>query len=333
MKIRRLSIPVIAFSFIFSGCGNRADDDVVAERFIHKYGYAVSKEEWESKTYPGQVITTLRNGVTITATYENGILHGPCTHTYSNSQTVQNFYLYNQGNLVKEISYDLRGMPMREKIQLSPSRYSLTMWYSDGTPASVEDYAGEELVEGEYFTLNNETESRIEKGCGMRMIRDELGILVAKDTFENGYMSKRETFYPGGTPESINFYSMNKLHGEKKIFAPGGEPLAIEEWTDGLLHGKAAYFSNGAKQMEISYLYGLKNGLETHYIDGKTVSKEILWENDKKHGSSTFYIDGLAKTEWFYAGQRVSKKKFDELDELDQMISKLSSDLNQGIAR
>ncbi|HSX12394.1 MAG TPA: hypothetical protein VLF61_02775, partial [Rhabdochlamydiaceae bacterium] len=87
-------------------------NSIVSERFVHKFGYPVSKQEWMERSYPGQVITTMSNGVTITASYENRLLHGPCTHTYPNSQVVQYFYLYNEGNLVKETSYDTFGVPV-----------------------------------------------------------------------------------------------------------------------------------------------------------------------------------------------------------------------------
>jgi hypothetical protein len=80
-------------------------------------------------------------------------------------------------------------------------------------------------------------------------------------------------------------------------------------------------------------LHNAKNGLEIHFRDGQTVEQEILWENDKKHGPSNFYIDGIATTEWYYNGKKVTKSKFDELDHLDQMISEISSDSNQGIIR
>ncbi len=42
------------------GCNNdKQNDNVISERYIHKYGYAVSKDDWEEKNYPGQVITDL----------------------------------------------------------------------------------------------------------------------------------------------------------------------------------------------------------------------------------------------------------------------------------
>jgi antitoxin component YwqK of YwqJK toxin-antitoxin module len=317
-----------AVSILMAGCRNsNEEDNVVSQRYIHKYGYAVSKEEWDAKNYPGQVITTLRNGITVTATYENGVLHGPSTYTYPHSQTVEAYLVYNHGNLVKEMKYDNKGMPSNEKAWFSPSRYTLTLWYTEGSPLSIEEYSNEELMEGRYFTLSNETEGRVEKGNGLRVVRNQQGILVSKDVIEGGFIAKREAFYPNGSPESVTHYSRGQLHGEKKLFAQSGEPTLIEEWVNGKLHGKCTYFNNGTKEVEISYLNGLKNGQEIHYIDGAQILEETLWENGKKHGASTFYISGEAKTSWFYDGKQVSVKRFEELARLDEMISQISSDV------
>lgn len=316
------------------GCSKCEDENpVVSQRYIHKYGYAVSKQEWEDKKYPGQIITSLKNGVTITATYEDGILHGPCTHTHPHSQIVEYYYLYNQNVLVKEIVYDPLGMPIRERVQHSPTRYSLTCWYKNGTPMSVEDYASEELVDGEYFSTNNELECRIEKGNGSRIRRDRNGILLSKDVFEGGFMLKRDTFYASGSPESSTSFLLNQLHGERKMFAENGEPVSIEEWWHGQLHGKSTYFRNGMKEREIFFLNGAKNGIEQQFLDGEIVSREIHWENDKRHGPSIFYMNGIAQTEWFYNGQVVSKSHYDDLYKLDQMISQISNDVRIGDAR
>jgi antitoxin component YwqK of YwqJK toxin-antitoxin module len=318
-----------ALGFLSSGCQkSNTQSDVISQRYIHKYGYAVSKEEWESRNYPGQVITNLRNGVTVTATYENGILHGPCTHTYCNSQMVESYYLYNQGNAVKEILYDIRGMPIRENVQLSPTRYTTTLWYADGTPMSLEEFANEELLEAQYLSVSNETEARVEKGNGLRIRRTQDGVLISKDQIQSGYMVKREGFYPNGAPENISYYSDGKLQGEKRTFAQnGGEPLVIEEYIKGQLHGKATYFKNGTRYLEISYLDGLKNGSEVHYLDGEQISQEIQWENDKKHGPTTYYVSGGTRIEYYYDGRLVTQDVYDELYRRDEMTSNISLDV------
>ena len=319
---------------LLSGCQkDKKENPVVSQRFLHKYGYAVSKEEWDSKNYPGQVVTTLRDGVTIATTYENGILHGSTTYTYPHSQTIQTFYVYNVGNLVKEIHYDPKGIPSREVVYLSPTRYTSTLWYSDGSPLSVEEYANDEIMEGQYYTRSNETEARIERGNGHRIRRDANGVLLSKDVVESGYMVKRESFYSTGTPENVITYQRGKLHGEKKTFSETGEPISIEEYVSGQLHGRATYFSNGMKTHEISYLNGLKNGQEVQYLDGSIISLEIQWENGKKHGPSSFYVDGLAQTDFFYDGSNVSQKKYDELTRKDEMITHIMDDCRVGNTR
>ncbi|MBS3905354.1 MAG: toxin-antitoxin system YwqK family antitoxin [Simkania sp.] len=313
---------------ICSGCHEKKESDsVVSKRYIHKYGYAVSQEEWEAHNYPGQVITTMRDGITVTTTYEHGILHGPCTYSYPHSQTIETYMLYKNGDLIKEIRYDRNGLPTREEVRLSPTRYTLTMWYSSGTPLSIEEFTGKELVEGQYFSVNNETEARIDKGTGLRVRRDQNGLLLSRDVIQKGYMTQRESFYPNGSPESIAHYSMNKLQGERRSFSDKGEPLLIEEWKNDQLHGLATYYSNGVKMSELSYLNGIKNGLERHYIDGEILSQEITWENGNRHGPSIYYVDGQIRTEWFYDGSHVSQHRFEELAKLDEMVSQISPDV------
>ena len=307
-------------------CGCRSDgqnDQVVSQRYIHKYGYVLSKAEWNQSDYPGQVITNLKDGVTVTETYENSVLHGPTTYTFPHSQTVQHFYLYNQGVQVKEIHYNPMGMPVQEKVQLSPSRYAVTMWYHEGTPLLIEEFVENELLEGQYFTAANEIESRVEKGCGVRTLRDASGVLLMKEDIEQGFAAKRQTFYPNGAPESVAHYSHGLLDGEKKTFAQGGEPLSIEFYSQGHLHGTAAYFANGNKYLETPFFHGQKHGIEKHFVDGDILTQEVSWENGLRHGPTQIYLDNHIESQWFYAGDSVSKRKFDELTHLDEIISQI----------
>ena len=333
MKKFLFSLP-LAVGLILAGCGDGQNNQVISKRYIHKYGYAVSQSEWDVNNYPGQVITSMRNGVTVTATYENGLLHGPCTHTHPHSQTVQNYYLYSFGDLKKEISYDSLGMPIQEKAQLSPHRFCVTKWYGDGSPMSTEDYAGDELLDAQYFTLNNEVESTVERGIGMRIRRDHHGVLLSKDYFDAGYLTKRDSFYPNGNSESTIHFAMNKKQGERFVYSENGNPLAMEEWVEDQLHGKSTYFNNGKKQVEVFFVNGARNGIETHFIDGDQVEQEIHWIFDRRHGPTKFYVgDNIAKTEWYYDGKLVSKKRFDELDHMDQMITHASASFRESATR
>jgi len=325
--MRRFIIPLFGCLTLFlASCHkDNKDDNVVTQRYIHKYGYALSKDEFEEHKYPGQIVTVLKTGVTITSTYEGGLLHGTTTHTFPHSQTLETVFTYNQGKLVKQTNYDIHGIPIREEIQLSPTRFATTKWYSDGTPMATEEFGGAELVEGQYFTRQNDVEARVEKGRGTRVIRDVQGTLLAREEFNQGYIAKRDTFYANGSPESAAQFIQGILHGEKKTFAESGEPLSVKEYISGKLHGKATFFKNGARTVEVHYLDGQKNGLEIHYLDGEIVSQEILWENDRRHGPSKYYVDGIAQVEYFYDGQKVSEHKWKELSQLDQMIGQINA--------
>ncbi|CAM0117697.1 Lipoprotein [Rhabdochlamydiaceae symbiont of Dictyostelium giganteum] len=325
--MRHLITPLLgSLTLLLTGCQRQlSENPVVSERYFHKYGYAVSKNEFEDRKYPGQVITTLKTGITITSAYENGILHGPTTHTFPHSQTVESYFLYNQGNLVKQIQYNIHGMPLREELQLSPNRFSTTKWYEDGTPMSMEEYEGSQLHEGSYLSQNNEVETRVVGGKGTRLVKDQKGHLEAQEEIYHGYTVKRESFYPNGAPESIAYYTDGVLNGEKKLFTESGEPLAIKEYLNGKLHGKTTFFKNGLRTVEMHYLDGVKNGLEIHYIDGGTPSQEITWENDHKHGPSRYYAGGLAQLEYFYDGKLVSENRWHELNKLDNMIQQINA--------
>lgn len=322
---KNICLLIASAGLIISGCNDKKKDDkVISQQYKHKYGYPISEEDWETGRYPGTVTTILRNGVTVVANYEGGMLHGLSTHTYPHSPTIEASYLYENGKLVKENLFDVKGTPLSEFLQLSPTRHAFTLWYQDGSPQCLEEYVGEELLEGQYFTTQNETEARVEKGNGLRVRRDREGVLLSKDHLENGYLIKRESFFSNGSPESLSFYNKNKLHGEQYTYAVNGEPVSIAEWVEGKLHGKCTFFKNGEKYLEVSYLDDQKNGAETHYKQGRIV-QQTLWENNKRHGETVFHLDENQKhTEYYYDGKQVSFEKFKELNRIDELITDIS---------
>ena len=134
-----LIIPI--FASLFTGCqtSNKSkDDNIVSERYLHKFGYDVSKEEWEKIDCPGQVVTILRNGVTLTSAYENGVLHGSCKRTFPHSNTLETLCEYDNGNLVTKTTYDIRGIPHKKEDFFSPSHVKITRWFKNGVPLSIE---------------------------------------------------------------------------------------------------------------------------------------------------------------------------------------------------
>lgn len=302
-------------------CQESGQKNVVSVRYIHKYGYDIPKSEWESQTCPGQVLTTLNNGKTITESYEDGLLHGPRTETFPHSQTVQTLETYKRGTLVKRISYNIRGVPQQEKVFKDPSHVLVTKWYPKGTPLCREEYKDDILINGQYFTTANETDSRIENGNGERTIRNQSGDLLAKEIFSNYNLTYTESYYPNNNPHETACYENGKLHGEKKVFSMSGDPLLIENYFEGKKHGPAIYYQNGYKYLETNYAMGFKEGVERRYIDGEILVEETEFKGNMKHGPSVVFCDGSAKTTWYFNAEKVSKHKFDSLIEREHFIT------------
>ncbi|MCH9631354.1 MAG: hypothetical protein S4CHLAM37_13770 [Chlamydiia bacterium] len=295
--------------------------DVVTQRYIHKYGYDVSKDEWDANQFPGQVVTTLKNGVSIASTYEDGVLHGQTTYTYPHSQTLESLHLYEHGNLTKKISYDLKGIPQKEDTFLSPTHVKTKFWYKTGTPMCVEERVDNNLINGEYYSLQNEAESNVRDGMGTKTIRTQDGKLFAREVIEEGIVIGRESFHPNGSPHVVFAYRDGYIDGEKRVFGPTGDPVMLETYTKGKLDGLCTYFQNGYKYLESPFTLGRKEGIERQYIDGETLVEETEYHDGQKHGPSTFYSDGISKTEWYYNNELVSRTKFEELSEREKMIS------------
>lgn len=328
----KYQVPLIltAAGLIFSGCDNTSresnsnNNEIVTQRFIHRYGYDVSKNEWESKDYPGQVITTYRNGVTLTCNYEDGLVHGVKTTTYPHSQTLETKETFARGNLTKRTSFDIRGIPIKEEHFLGPEHIKVLYWFSNGTPRATEEYLNDQLTSAEYYTLSNETEAKIENGSGIRVLRNAKGQILSKEYVSQFELTRKETFHLNGTPESTVNYKNGLLDGEKLVHAETGEPVAKEYFKDGVLHGVATYYQNGYKFLEIPFSSGMKEGIERHYIDGNVVSEESEWHFNKKHGPTQIYFDGMVKTHWYYNHERVSKPKYDELLQREDEIAILN---------
>jgi len=319
-----LLIAIAGLSIVSCNKKDRSEEEVVSRRFIHKYGYDVSKEEWESTEYPGQVITTLRDGVTVTATYEQGVLNGPTTYTYPHSQTKECTEYYDHGTLIKKINYSIRGIPSKEELFLAATHLKTTRWFKSGTPMCVEEYKDGKLVFGEYMNERNQLLSRIEEGNGVRFIRNDREEIIAKETYDEGSPCLQETYYRNGTPHLVIPLKDGKVEGEKKEFAETGEPLSIETYANDMKHGLCSYYQNGSKCEEAIFSHGMREGPERHYVDGETLVEETHWSQGVKHGPSTMFYDGLAKTDWYYNSRKVTKGKFNELSQREQDIAEMN---------
>jgi antitoxin component YwqK of YwqJK toxin-antitoxin module len=323
--MKRIS-PYIAALIVASCQTTTSPDQIISQKFVHKYGFGVTEEEWGQRAQEGKVIATQQNGVTITRSFEHGTLHGPTTYSYPNSSTIEKILMYDQGNLLKETVQDQIGMPIREEAYEFDDRLILTFWNDKGVPLSVEEYNGDLLVDGKYFSSEHELEAQVQNGNGFRTKRDRSGLLISRDQIENGTMSARTTYHPNGQVHTVSHYHDYMLHGEQSKFTVSGRPLMSLHWDRGVLDGMKTVYRNGLKVAEIPYVHGQKNGMETHYDDLGNLIAEILWRNDKKHGCCQSYTEDSQDTEWYFNGFLVSEQKFELLDNRERIIA----DFKQG---
>lgn len=301
-------------------------DQVVSQKYVHKYGFKVSPQEWEERTQDGQIVSMLKNGVKVTSTYENGKLHGPTTYTFPHSTVVEKLLVYDQGALLKEAIYDPAGMPIREEIYEFDDRTIITAWDEKGVPLSIEEYDGELLFEGKYYTPDHELEAQVSEGFGNRVKRDRTGLLLLKDRIEKGEIASRTTYHPSGQIHTISHYLDHQLHGEQLKYTATGKPLMQLHWKYGILDGMKVVFRNGSKIAEIPYKDGQKYGTERHYDDLGYLTAEIEWKNDEKHGSSKIHTEEDTETEWFYKGKTVSAERFELMQMREQMLVNFMED-------
>jgi antitoxin component YwqK of YwqJK toxin-antitoxin module len=326
MKMRFLPWITCAGALLTGCSSNKANNDVVSQQFVHKYGFDVSEQEWEERAQDGQVIAMLKNGVKATRSYENGQLHGTTTFTFPHSSVVEKLLVYDQGTLLKEVLHDASGIPLREEVYEFDDRTIITQWDEKGAPLSIEEYVNESLLDGKYYTTEHEIEGQVENGFGLRVKRDRTGLLLCRDRIEKGSIAQRTSFHPNGQVQSISNYEDYQLHGEQIKNTPSGKPLMVVQWNHGVLDGVKTIYRNGIKIAEVPYVNGLRHGTELHYDDFGTLTAEIQWKNDKKHGVSLFHSEEMTENEWFYKGQAVSAEKFNMLDHREKLVAEMNGE-------
>ncbi len=312
--MRIILLPIIAATLLTS-CNSsttKYSAGVVKESYIHKYGVAVSKEEWNERGRDGKVVTTKQDGIVITQVYRGGILEGDTTITFPHSRTVETLQTYFEGNLVRQVVHYPTGMPKEEERYTTDQTRILTTWYESGTPKSVETQQGGFLIKGDYYAQNHEIETRVANGKGTRTLRDPYGQLVSRDRFTNGYLAAVTTYHPNGTPKEVTPFDNGKIHGSRKTFFASGQPNSVESWLDGQQVGVTLEFRNGEKIAEVPYVTGQKNGIERRF-NGEQLVEEVTWVAGRQQGVAKSYIDGVANTSWYHNGKVVSKGVYDDL--------------------
>jgi len=325
-SLKKLSFIAILLTFV--SCQKDNDSNVVSQKYIHKYGFDMSKDEWQARKKEGTSVSVLDNGITVTSNYNDGILHGQTTYTFPNSSIIEKIYIYENGTLVKEIDHDLKGMPYKEEIHELNNRKIITLWDNLGVPISIEQYDSDSLVDGKYYKPDNALEASIDNYSGLRVKRDRDGELLYKDKIDDGAIISRTTYHSNGQIKSkMSFYNY-QLHGDQINYSDSGEILMTMTWKEGQLTGLKTFYKNNNKIAEIPYVNGYKNGVERHFNDNGKLTKEIHWDKNKKHGSYRVYKENETEIKWFYKGKAVSLKKFEEFSSREKMIANKESFYN-----
>lgn len=297
-----------------TSCKRTYNQEVVKETFIHKYGVQVPKEDWSRNGKDGQVAQLMSDGVTITKSYEKGILEGVTTHTFPNSSTIQYAETYRSGELASKVINYLSGVPHEEIVYDGSQISQITRWYEDGTPAALETFQNGLMVSGEFRNPQNIVESTVEEGFGLRIVRGNDGELIAKDSFHQGQLLERVAYFANGEPSAVIPYERGQVHGMRLTFLPGGIPSTVEQWVHGQQEGTTIVYLNGEKISEVPFVKGQKNGVELRFRDGSTIVEEVTWKNDIQHGPRRILLDDTAKTEWYHEGELVTRTTFERLN-------------------
>lgn len=313
----RGSIIVVAAIIVASttSCKTFRRSDVVAETYIHKYGVPIKKGDWSRNGKDGQVVQLRSDGVTVTRTYDKGLLQGKTTYTFPNSSTIARVESYGKGELLSKRDNYFTGVGKEEEKFHGSVIAERLCWYEDGTPMLVEQYENGYILTGEYRTPLNEVESKVAEGKGTRVMRGNDGELLFKDTIEGGQMVERVSYFPNGDPSSVTPYKNGLVHGTRLSFLSGGLPNTVEEWSHGQQEGTTIVYLNGEKIAEAPYVKGKRQGIEYRYRDGEFLVEEVTWVDDLQHGPRKIILDeSHTKTEWYLEGEVVSRSTFERMN-------------------
>lgn len=286
----------------------------VKKDYIHKYGVPLSSNDWEKRGGDGQIIATREDGVVVTQSFRGGLLHGETTYTFPHSSVIAKTERFYNGVMEEETWSYTSGMPARKDLSHSNGYLSRTTWYENGTPKSQEKFLGNSLVSGDYYDKENNLESQVANGNGMRKRWDAYGQLISTEEIQNGLLVSATEYHPSGTPKSITPYQNNLVHGTKRTFLPGGEPNTVEEWAQGKQHGTTVHYRNGMKTSELTFVNGERHGMEKRFRDDAELVEEIAWSHNNRHGPSRNYIGNDTQISWFHQGRQVSENTYDELN-------------------
>ncbi|SYX08638.1 hypothetical protein C834K_0157 [Chlamydia poikilotherma] len=320
MKQLLFCVCALSFSCFTYGSALKQDSSVMKETFRNNYGIIVSGRDWVKRGCDGTITKVLKDGSTLYEIYVQGLLHGEITLTFPHSTTLSVVKTYDQGRLVSHKTFFSNGLPSQEEIFQEDGSLVVTRWPDNKNNDTITEpyftettYQGR-VIEGSYSSFNGKYSSTIRNGEGIRSNFSPNNVLLSEETFNDGIMVKRTTFYATRDPETVTHYTNGQPHGLRLTYLPGGIPSTIEEWRYGYQDGTTTVFKNGCKAAEIPFVKGSKEGCELRYNEDEVIAEEVSWRNNFPHGMRKIYAAGVYKCEWYHRGRLVSKTKFERLN-------------------
>lgn len=297
---------------------NRCCDEgvvVVKQSYVHKYGVEIDPVGWNERGGHGQVVSTQKNGVTVTQSYADGILQGETTYTFPHSSAIEKIAIYDKGNLISETThYPSGGKKMAtEYMPERPEYLVISQWYENGTQRSRETFVSDRLDEGTYYDYKGDVESSVAQGSGNRFERDDLGQLISSDNYVNGELVETTFYHPNRTHKEVIPYANGTIQGTRKFYYTGGDPDRFEVWTNGRQTGMTTVFQHGEKLAEVPYVNGTKNGIEKRFRDGEYVVEEVSWSNGRQNGPHTISVGNEKTVDWYFNDKHVSKTQYEKM--------------------
>ena len=297
--------------FIGTGCSHSSQGEVLKTAYYHSYGPQMAEADWEGQGSTGEVVEVLKNGVEVRKEYAGGVLDGSSSWTFPHSKIVERVEDYRNGNrIASSINYET-GSPKFQEEWLPEDRRVVRTWYDDGAPRFIEEYSGDNLVDGQYLTVDGEVECAVLAGHGVRVERSRNGTLLSREQLADCVIVATEAFYPNGQLREAMSFKGGVRHGQCRRFAENGEPLSIERWTNGVVDGIQLFFDEGLPVRQIPYSMGKKEGVEFHYRPGtEEVVEEISWHQNLRHGPSKTYMGGEVHADWYWRGGKTSEQQY-----------------------
>jgi len=309
------------------GCTTKCgcEQDPLSKKYAHQYGQALSEQEWRARGSSGSITTRLASGVVRVEHYDQGLLHGDLTETFPFQGAIALRQVFERGAKVKEVSYSPSGVPIHQQEWRGDQRL-VTYWYGDGSPLAVETHEQGRLISGEYFSRAGELEAQVVEGKGIRLCRDGLGKLLAREEIQGGEISLRTELFDDGAPKRVLPFYQSAIHGVAATYLPDGQPSTVDHYHLGLRHGTSTTYLNGEKVKEVPYVYGKREGLERHFADGKAVVKTISWSQDLQHGPAETMLPEAHKIEYWYRGTLVPKFTYERQLSKERISQKKAAD-------